>query len=344
MPQAETITGRTEEWWPRIDQRLAVLIPCFNEETAIARVIAGFRAELPEATIYVYDNNSTDNTLEVARAAGAVVRRETHQGKGLVVRRMFADVEADIYVLVDGDATYDACSVRAMIARQMEERLDMVVAARVEQEADAYRPGHRMGNRLFTGFFASVFDATFTDILSGYRVFSRRFVKSFPVLSRGFEIETELSVHALELDLPVGEVPTPYYARPEGSSSKLSTWRDGLRILLHHRRALPLGAAADVLLRTRHRFGGRFRCPFGSDLRDLFRGRHRPAPSDRDPVHRAHAVGLSLDRRRSGARHGDPRAAGNEADRLSAAPRAPRSPGPARNLRRWRIGRAPGHV
>src|SRR6478609_3462101 len=232
MPQAETITGRTEEWWPRIDQRLAVLIPCFNEETAIARVIAGFRAELPEATIYVYDNNSTDNTLEVARAAGAVVRRETHQGKGLVVRRMFADVEADIYVLVDGDATYDACSVRAMIARQMEERLDMVVAARVEQEADAYRPGHRMGNRLFTGFFAAVFDATFTDILSGYRVFSRRFVKSFPVLSRGFEIETELSVHALELDLPVGEVPTPYYARPQGSSSKLSTWRDGLRILL----------------------------------------------------------------------------------------------------------------
>ena len=137
MPQAETITGRTEEWWPRIDQRLAVLIPCFNEETAIARVIAGFRAELPEATIYVYDNNSTDNTLEVARAAGAVVRRETHQGKGLVVRRMFADVEADIYVLVDGDATYDACSVRAMIARQQEERLDRVVAERVEQEADA---------------------------------------------------------------------------------------------------------------------------------------------------------------------------------------------------------------
>src|SRR6476469_10543861 len=232
MPQAETITGRAEEWWPRIDQRLAVLIPCFNEETAIARVVAGFRAELPEATIYVYDNNSTDNTLEVARAAGAVVRRETHQGKGHVVRRMFADVEADIYVLVDGDATYDACSVRAMIARQMDERLDMVVAARVEEKADAYRPGHRIGNRLFTGFFASVFDATFTDILSGYRVFSRRFVKSFPVLSRGFEIETELSVHALELELPVGEVPTPYYTRPQGSTSKLSTWRDGLRILI----------------------------------------------------------------------------------------------------------------
>jgi glycosyltransferase involved in cell wall biosynthesis len=232
MSKAETITARAEDWWPRTDQRLAVLIPCFNEETAVARVVAGFRAELPEATIYVYDNNSTDRTLEVARAAGAVVRRETHQGKGNVVRRMFADVEADIYVLVDGDATYDASSVRAMIARQIEDRLDMVVAARVEEEADAYRPGHRIGNRLFTGFFASVFDATFTDILSGYRVFSRRFVKSFPALSRGFEIETELSVHALELDLPVGEVPTPYYARPEGSTSKLSTWRDGLRILL----------------------------------------------------------------------------------------------------------------
>src|SRR3982074_243710 len=232
MSKAETITARAEQWWPRTDLRLAVLVPCFNEETAIAGVVAGFRAELPEATIYVYDNNSTDRTLEVARAAGAVVRRETHQGKGNVVRRRFADVEGDIYVLVDGDATYDASSVRAMIARQIEDRLDMVVAARVEEEADAYRPGHRIGNRLFTGFFASVFDATFTDILSGYRVFSRRFVKSFPALSRGFEIETELSVHALELDLPVGGVPTPYYARPEGSTSKLSTWRDGLRILL----------------------------------------------------------------------------------------------------------------
>jgi glycosyltransferase involved in cell wall biosynthesis len=231
MSKAETITARVEEGWPRTDQRLAVLVPCFNEETAIASVVAGFRAELPEATVYVYDNNSTDRTLDVARAAGAVVRRETHQGKGNVVRRMFADVEADIYILVDGDATYDAGSVRAMIARLIEDRLDMVVAARVEEEAHAYRPGHRTGNRLLTGFFASVFNATFTDILSGYRVFSRRFVKSFPVLSRGFEIEAEFCVHALELDLPAGEVSTPYYARPEGSTSKLSTWRDGLRIL-----------------------------------------------------------------------------------------------------------------
>lgn len=231
MSRNETITARAEERRSRIDYRLAVLIPCFNEETAIARVVTDFSAELPEATIYVYDNNSTDRTLEVARAAGALVRRETHQGKGNVVRRMFADVEADIYVLVDGDATYDAASVRALIARLIEDRLDMVVAARVAEEAQAYRPGHRAGNRLFTGFFASVFSASLTDILSGYRVFSRRFVKSFPVLSRGFEIETELSVHALELGLAVGEVPTPYYARPEGSTSKLSTWWDGLRIL-----------------------------------------------------------------------------------------------------------------
>jgi glycosyltransferase involved in cell wall biosynthesis len=231
MSRLEPIAGLAREWRPRIGQRLAVLVPCFNEEAAIGNVVADFRSELPEATVYVYDNNSTDRTAEVARAAGAVVRREAHQGKGNVVRRMFADIEADIYVLVDGDATYDAASVRALIARLVADRLDMMVAARVEEEAAAYRPGHRTGNRLLTAFFASVFDAPFSDILSGYRVFSRRFVKSFPVLSRGFEIETELSVHALELDLAVGELPTPYYARPQGSTSKLSTWRDGLRIL-----------------------------------------------------------------------------------------------------------------
>jgi glycosyltransferase involved in cell wall biosynthesis len=211
--------------------RVAVLVPCFNEETAVAKVIGDFRAALPQAAIYVYDNNSTDRTAEVACAAGAQVRRESLQGKGNVVRRMFADVDADIYVLVDGDATYDAPSARTMIARLVEDRLDMVVAARTGQERAAYRPGHRTGNRLLSAFFASVFQATFTDILSGYRVFSRRFVKSFPVLSRGFEIETELAVHALELELAVAEVATPYYARPEGSVSKLSTWRDGLRIL-----------------------------------------------------------------------------------------------------------------
>jgi hypothetical protein len=212
-------------------QRIAVLVPCFNEEVAIAKVVADFRAALPEATIYVYDNNSTDGTVEVARRAGAVVGRETHQGKGHVVRRMFADVDADVIVLVDGDATYDAQSVRALIARLLEDRLDMVVAARIHGEEAAYRMGHRFGNRLFSVFVDWVFNATFTDILSGYRVFSRRFVKSFPVLSRGFEIEIELTVHALELELPTAEIPTPYYARPVGSASKLSTWSDGLRIL-----------------------------------------------------------------------------------------------------------------
>jgi glycosyltransferase involved in cell wall biosynthesis len=211
--------------------RVALLVPCFNEEQAIAKVIADFRAALPRATIYVYDNNSTDRTAEVAGAHGAVVRRETRQGKGNVVRRMFADVDADVYVLVDGDATYDAPSAPAMIARLVDERLDMVVAARVEEEQAAYRPGHRAGNWLLTAFVASVFGPSFTDILSGYRVFSRRFVKSFPVLSRRFEIETEFTVHALELELPVAEVATPYYARPVGSVSKLNTWRDGLRIL-----------------------------------------------------------------------------------------------------------------
>jgi glycosyltransferase involved in cell wall biosynthesis len=212
--------------------RVAVLVPCFNEEQAVAKVVADFRAALPQAAIYVYDNNSTDRTAEVARAAGALVRRESHQGKGNVVRRMFADVDADAYLLVDGDGTYDAPSARAMVARLIEDRLDMVVAARAEQEQAAYRPGHRTGNRLLSGFLASVFKGTFTDVLSGYRVFSRRFVKSFPVLSGGFEIETELSIHALELGLPVAEIKTPYYARPQGSVSKLSTWRDGVRILL----------------------------------------------------------------------------------------------------------------
>jgi glycosyltransferase involved in cell wall biosynthesis len=211
--------------------RVAVLVPCHNEEAAIATVVAQFRAALPHALIYVYDNNSTDRTAELARAAGAEVRREMHQGKGHVVRRMFADVDADIYVLVDGDATYDAPSASEMIRRLIDERLDMVVGARVDQEAAAYRAGHRAGNRLLTGFVAAVFGRTFTDMLSGYRVLTRRFVKSFPVLSGGFEIETELTVHALELGLPVAEVAAPYYARPKGSASKLNTWRDGFRIL-----------------------------------------------------------------------------------------------------------------
>jgi glycosyltransferase involved in cell wall biosynthesis len=210
---------------------VAVLVPCYNEVATIGEVVAAFRAALPEAAVYVYDNNSSDGTAEVARAAGAVVRREMHQGKGYVVRRMFADIEADIYVLVDGDATYDAPSAREMIARLIADRLDMVVASRVDRDEAAYRRGHRAGNRLLTGFVSAVFGHAFTDMLSGYRVFTRRFVKSFPMLSGGFEIETEFTVHALELGLPVAEIPTPYYARPKGSASKLNTWRDGLRIL-----------------------------------------------------------------------------------------------------------------
>jgi glycosyltransferase involved in cell wall biosynthesis len=211
--------------------RVAVLVPCFNEEAAIAAVVAEFRKALPAAEIFVYDNNSRDRTAEVARAAGAEVRGARRQGKGHVVRRMFADIDADIYVLVDGDATYDAPSAPLMIETLIKDRLDMVVGIRIDRSAAAYRTGHRTGNWLLTSFLANVFGVAFRDILSGYRVFSRRFVKSFPVLSGGFEIETELSVHALELALPVGEVETPYYARPQGSVSKLNTWRDGFRIL-----------------------------------------------------------------------------------------------------------------
>ena len=211
--------------------RIAVLVPCYNEEAAVAAVVRDFKQALPTATVYVYDNNSKDRTIEVARAAGAEVRSERRQGKGHVVRRMFADVDADIYVLVDGDATYDAPSAPRMIERLVAEHLDMVVGLRIDQEQAAYRMGHRTGNWMLTRFLAEVFGQAFKDILSGYRVFSRRFVKSFPVLSDGFEIETELSVHALELALPVAEIATPYYARPEGSVSKLNAWRDGFRIL-----------------------------------------------------------------------------------------------------------------
>jgi glycosyltransferase involved in cell wall biosynthesis len=210
--------------------RIAVLVPCFNEEAAVATVIAGFRKALPLAEVFVYDNNSSDCTIAVAREAGAQVRTERRQGKGHVVRRMFADIDADIYVLVDGDATYDAASAPRMIDALVTDHLDMVVGFRVDQAQAAYRRGHRTGNWMLTRFLSVVFGPAFRDILSGYRVFSRRFVKSFPVLSDGFEIETELSVHALELALPVAEIETPYYARPEGSFSKLNTWRDGFRI------------------------------------------------------------------------------------------------------------------
>src|SRR4051794_25587710 len=211
--------------------RIAVLLPCYNEEAAIAQTVAGFRQALPLAEIYVYDNNSSDRTREVAAAAGAVVRSERMQGKGHVVRRMFADIEADVYLMADGDATYDAGAAPEMVGRLLDERLDMVVGARKSEIEEAYRRGHRLGNQLFTGILASLFGRTFTDIFSGYRAFSRRFVKSFPALARGFETETEISAHALELAMPVAEIVTAYGARPEGSHSKLSTWRDGFRIM-----------------------------------------------------------------------------------------------------------------
>jgi glycosyltransferase involved in cell wall biosynthesis len=208
-----------------------VLLPCFNEEAAVAATVAGFRAALPSASIYVYDNNSSDRTREVAAQAGAAVRTERQQGKGHVVRRMFADIDADVYVMADGDLTYDPKSAPAMVEMLLTDGLDMVVGTRRHERKDAYRGGHVVGNKLFTGLLAGLFGRSFSDIFSGYRVFSRRFVKSFPVLSAGFEIETEMSVHALELRMPVGEVETVYGARPEGSHSKLSTFGDGWRIL-----------------------------------------------------------------------------------------------------------------
>ena len=211
--------------------RVAVLLPCYNEQAAIERTIAGFRAALPGATIHVYDNNSSDRTVELAQAAGAVVRTERQQGKGNVVRRMFADIDADVYVMADGDLTYDPLAAPTMVAMLLDEQLDMVVGTRKHEHAGAYRGGHVLGNRLFTGLLSGLFGRSFSDIFSGYRVFSRRFVKSFPVLSAGFEIETEMSVHALELRMPVGEMETVYAARPEGSASKLSTYRDGWKIL-----------------------------------------------------------------------------------------------------------------
>lgn len=210
---------------------IAVLIPAYNEATTIGDVVRSFRVALPHARIYVYDNNSWDNTSTVAREAGAIVRREPLQGKGYVVRRMFSDIEADVYLMVDGDATYDAASAPRMVSRLVETQADMVVGARITEQKAAYRAGHRLGNRVLTGLVSRLFGDRFTDMLSGYRAFSRRFVKSFPALASGFETETELTVHALELDMITTEVQTPYGARPEGSVSKLSTFRDGFRIL-----------------------------------------------------------------------------------------------------------------
>lgn len=211
--------------------RIAVLLPCYNEEVAIGPLVTTLRATLPDIPVYVYDNNSTDRTSEIAKAAGAIVCFEPQKGKGNVVRRMFADIDADIYLMMDGDMTYDVSRAKELIAKLQNETLDMVVGRRISDDPAAYRPGHRWGNNALTSTLKLIFGQRFDDILSGYRVFSRRFVKSFPTLSQGFEIETEMSIHALELGLPVAEVDTAYFARPAGSSSKLNTYRDGVRIL-----------------------------------------------------------------------------------------------------------------
>ena len=211
--------------------RVAVLIPCYNEALAIAKVVADFRSALPEAEIYVYDNNSNDSTVQSAKSAGAIVRHEGMQGKGHVVCRMFADVDADVYLLVDGDGTYDASSAPALVDDLLSGPCDMINGRRVETGGANYRPGHRIGNRVLTGLVKRLFRQGFNDMLSGYKAFSRRYVKSFPALSQGFEIETELIVHALNMKMAVKEIDTPYFSRMEGSASKLNTWRDGWRIL-----------------------------------------------------------------------------------------------------------------
>jgi glycosyltransferase involved in cell wall biosynthesis len=213
--------------------RVAVILPCYNEAAAIATVIEEFRTGLPNAEIYVFDNNSSDDTAEVARASGARVTHVRLRGKGNVIRRMFADVDADIYFMVDGDATYDVSEAQRLVERLQQEQLDMLVGCRMDDgvNRENYRPGHRWGNRLLTNFVGALFDSRFSDMLSGYRIFSRRFVKSFPARSWGFEIETELTIHALELRMPVAEHPVTYRSRLEGSTSKLSTYRDGWRIL-----------------------------------------------------------------------------------------------------------------
>ena len=233
---------------------VAVLIPCHDEAATIGKVVSDMRAALPHATVYVYDNNSRDGTAMLARAAGACVRYEPSQGKGHVVRRMFADVQADIYVLVDGDDTYDPGAAPALVEMLVDRHLDMVTGVRQMRNARAYRPGHRLGNRILTGLVRRIFASPVEDMLSGYRAFSRRFVKTFPALTTGFETETEFTVHALALAMPIGELPVDYRERPAGSASKLRTMRDGLRILrtililVKEERPLPFFGLAGLVL------------------------------------------------------------------------------------------------
>lgn len=235
MPKLDRVRDEIDELLPQTswvkNRSIAVLLPCYNEETAIAGVIKDFQSVLPSAQIYVYDNNSTDRTADVARSSGAIVRSEIYQGKGNVVRRMLADIDADVYVMADGDGTYDTSAAGRLIDELVTNNLDMVVGTRMGGGEEAYRRGHQWGNRFFNRVVGHLFGESFSDILSGYRVLSRRFAKSFPVTSSGFEIETELSVHALDLKIATAEIKLPYGARPEGSESKLNTYRDGARIL-----------------------------------------------------------------------------------------------------------------
>ncbi len=212
--------------------KVAVLIPCLNEENTIGNVVESFKQYMPSSDIYVFDNNSSDKTLEIARLKGAIVKTENKQGKGAVIRRMFSDVEADVYVLVDGDYTYDSSVSLEMVNYLVEHDLDMLIGSRVASTDDVYRRGHRFGNYILTGLVRLFFGSKLTDTLSGYKLFSRRYVKTFPAKSNGFEIETELTVHALEMNLPIDEIPTEYTSRPTDSVSKLSTYKDGIKIFL----------------------------------------------------------------------------------------------------------------
>ena len=293
--------------------RVAVLVPCYNEEAAVATVVADFRKALPAAEIFVYDNNSSDRTVEVARAAGAMVRSERRQGKGHVVRRMFADIDADIYVLVDGDATYDAPSAPRMIDQLVNDHLDMVVGFRVDQSVAAYRPGHRTGNRMLTRFLATVFGEAFKDILSGYRVFSRRFVKSFPVLSDGFEIETELTVHALELALPVDRDRDALLCAAGRLGQQAQYLARRFPDSRHHPETVPLGKAAAVLHRDRHLPDAGLDRPRGPRGHHLSRGRPGAAAADRGAVDGADDRGGAVGLVGPGAGHGDARPTRNEA-------------------------------
>ncbi|MFZ2106440.1 MAG: glycosyltransferase family 2 protein [Roseiarcus sp.] len=308
--------------FPEALTRIAVLIPCYNEELTIGAVVRDFRAALPGAEIFVYDNNSRDGTSAAARAAGVEPRREPLAGKGNVVRRMFADVEADVYVLVDGDATYHAPSAPEMVRRLSSERLDMVVGRRHQAgAAGAYRAGHEWGNRMLTGVVGWTFGGSFDDMLSGYRALSRRFVKSFPALATGFETETELTVHALSLKLPVAEVDTPYFSRPEGSSSKLQAadlYRRGAHPD-HDRQAPEGGTAARLLFDDRRRVDGVRADVGGADLRDLRRDRPGAEVSHRDRRDRRDDPGVPEPRLRLHPRQRPARATGDAATVLSQA-------------------------